>query len=873
MGVMVHGWILTFLRTPRRSCLLLPRCAGHAMPLPMSELLPLLRTVERPGRYLGGEVGLPDPPAPGAELLRVVVGFPDVYEVGMSHLGFRLLHAGLLDRGDLAVERVFLPWPDLQQKLRQQGEPLFTLERHAPFGDADLLALSVQYELAYPAVLRLLDLAHIPRRTRQRLDDGGRHPLVLVGGVAALCPEPLAPFVDAFFVGEADLSIHTMVEALIPLRGAPLRERLHALARLPGVYVPALTRVTPEPHGPGQRVEAIAPQALPVSRVWVEDLDALPVPSTQLVPATNIVHDRVTVEIQRGCCQGCRFCQAGYTTRPVRQRDGETVVTTARRQLARTGYRELALLSLSAGDHPQLQAMLGKLIQEHQGTGVAVSLPSLRTESLHPAVARQITRTRRNTFTLAPEAATDRLRRVINKRNTDDDLLDAVRAVVSAGYSRIKLYFMLGLPTETDHDIRAIGELAWRALDLARQIRRTAAITVSVSTFVPKPHTAFQWEEAPDEATILHKLGLLKATVRRPLTLRWHDPGQSVMEACLARGDRRLAEVLDLVVTPEHMGLDAWTEHFDGAHWKQTLAEARRRGLIPDPALYLAARPKDAPLPWDHIDVGVERDYLWRERRAALAESERADCVDGPCDHCGVCPEDPLHTLATRALADPGTAEPTDPRLPVACQVRVWFRKEGRAALLAHLEMASVFERAARRAGLPLAHSKGHNPRPKLRFSPALPLGAESLCEVAELGLSRVIAPEEVAARLRDTLPPGITVERGEDAPSSLVGRFEGIHWLLRPPRGITAAQAEALRRRLAGEPLEVTRKSGRTRALSDLVIDLRADAQGALEVHCLLDERGTVRPEELLRLLLELDDEAVERTRVTRVAWDERAP
>jgi len=805
----------------------------------------------------------------------LALGFPDVYEVGMSHLGFRLLHASLCDRADVEVERVFLPWPDLQARLQQTSTPLATLESFTPLAEFDLLGLSVQYELALSSVLKLLDLAGIPRRTAVRAASG-TWPLILLGGTAALNPEPIAPFVDAVFVGEADQAIHEIVDCLVQHRDAPRARRLTRLAAIGGVYIPELHDAT---YGEGDDDLAVRVQPLGtaarIMRRYVEDLDLLPIPRTHPVPYCAIVHDRVAIEIQRGCCQGCRFCQAGFATRPVRQRGVDAVLDAARRLLGATGYEALSLLSLSAGDHPCLQQMLSALIQEHGPRRVSVSLPSLRTETLHPTVAEQIGRVRRSSFTLAPEAATDRLRRVINKGNTEADLMQSVRAVARAGWSQLKLYFMIGLPTETEEDVAAIADLAHRVYDeLRRHAGKGAGLHVAVSTFVPKPHTPFQWEAAPTLASVERAQQILVQRMPRRVRLKWHDPGQSLVEAYLARADRRMAGVLERLVTAEHTALDAWSEHFDLQRWQTALAEAHAAGEIPAPERLLGRRDPEAPLPWDHLDLGVTRAHLEAQRRAAHQGGLRPDCSDGTCDVCGVCPDEPLHriaretsaareTLTTREAGGP--QPPTEDGGP--CSVRLWFRKEGRARLLSHLEMAGVFERAVRRAGLPVAFSGGFHPKVRLRFSPALALGAESWCEFAELALSRRLEPAMVARALAQQLPTGLSIERAEAAEGNLQRRISGVRWRFEP--GQTAEQlVERGRQRLASGSLLVTRRAGRAVDLAHAVVELSAGPPGSLEVICRFGPDGTARPSELLTALLELDADRLGETRIIRVGW-----
>ncbi len=598
----------------------------------LDRILPL---VKKPARYAGGEWNAVRKDWETVEY-RVAFAFPDVYEVGMSHLGLQILYDIVNRRSDTLMERVFAPWTDMEEIMREHGIPLFALESRRPLLDFDMVAFTLQYEMSFSNVLNMLDLAGIPRESARRTEG---FPLIVAGGPCAYNPEPLADFIDVFVIGEGEEVIGELLDVLIQLkrRNVSRQELLIESARLPGIYVPSLYRVFYREDG---RFSGIVPslEGVPerITKRVVKDLDSALFPERPIVPSTEVVHDRIMLEVCRGCTRGCRFCQAGIIFRPVRERKPETLLKQAAGLVQSTGYEEISLTSLSTSDYSQVRELVKSLLDKHACQGLGVSLPSLRADNFSLELAKEVQRVRRSSLTFAPEAGTQRLRDVINKGVKEEDLLEATGAAFREGWKAVKLYFMIGLPTERDEDLDGIVRLARAVLTLGLKAgvsRGRLRVTISASSFVPKAHTPFQWEPQAHLAELQRKQDYLSGRLReRGIIFNYHDAGLSFLEAAFARGDRRLGAVLARAVD---LGcrFDGWSEHFKLDRWLEAF---RLSGL--DPEDYANHRyAYDDSLPWDHIETGVSRQYLVLEHQRALTGRVTGDCRTESCPGCGVC--------------------------------------------------------------------------------------------------------------------------------------------------------------------------------------------------------------------------------------------
>ncbi|MHB8845124.1 MAG: TIGR03960 family B12-binding radical SAM protein [Nitrospirota bacterium] len=698
------------------------------------DFLPL---VSKPARYINTEVNAVHKDPSGLRT-KVCLLFPDTYEVGMSHLGLRILYDVLNKRDDTVCERVFSPWTDYEARLRAAGRPLRSLESNLPVKEFDIVGVTLQYELSYSNIVTALDLAGIPRRSIGRKDGD---PIVVAGGPCGVNPGPLSDFIDCFFIGEAEEAVHELVDVKQQFPGR--QAFLEAIAKRDGFYVPSLGKAK-------------------VRRRFLADIDAAPYPDKPMLPLMKPIHDRVTVEVARGCIRGCRFCQAGIIYRPYRERRQETVQDLLRNSLACTGYEELSLASLSSGDYSDIEPLVTDLMERYKDSRISVSLPSLRVGTLTPAMIRAIAGTRKTGFTLAPEAGTERLRRVINKPVSDLDLLDAAETIFKNGWSVLKLYFMIGLPTETDEDLDGIIGLANELLARGKRFsKRHVQLNVSVSTFVPKPHTPFQWLGQAAIGEIRRKQAYLDSRLRkRGIVLKLHDPKTSQLEAAFARGDASLGRVIEKAVD---LGcrFDGWSESFDYGKWSEAFS-ACGFDLAASAARSFAL---DEELPWSVIRTGVTDAFLKKEYQQAMESATTGNCRE-ECTHCGIgCPDGGTAGLGKPAVrqaperAAPLTAEPRAGAPPeLTTRIRMQFTRIGRVRFLSHLDLMTLFHRAAVRAGVPIAFSQGFNPHPKFSFGPALSVGMESEAEFLDMETDPFLDLLQTTRALNSSLPQGIRI-------------------------------------------------------------------------------------------------------------------
>jgi radical SAM family uncharacterized protein/radical SAM-linked protein len=747
----------------------------------MRELLPLLN---KPTQYLGTEPNSVHKD-PRSVRVRVALAFPDLYEVGMSYVGQKILSQAVNSVERFWAERAFAPALDAVDMLRAKGLPLCTLESDTPLGQMDVVAFSLTHELCYTNVLLMLDLSGIPLRSAERLQ--GDWPLVIAGGGCAFNAEPVSPFLDLLVLGDGEEVLPQILEEVELSKKQPTskKELLRLLSRIPGVYVPSFF----EDQGAGRPLNPLYPDHERVEKRVVADLDRVDFPTAQIVPHGKVVHDRLTLEIARGCTRGCRFCQAGMLYRPVRERSLPELHRLLEEGLGRTGFEEVSFLSLSTGDFSALTGLFEQSISRCSGDQISISLPSLRVGSLHPRLMSLIASIRRTGVTLAPEAGSQRLRDVINKGITEDEFLEHVTRLFSAGWQVLKLYFMIGLPTETREDLDAIVELCLKVQSRAGAVARKGKlqINVALSPFVPKPHTPFQWERQLSRAEVAERLDYLKERFRphRKINLKWHDPDMSFLEGVFSRGDRALAPLVERAYR-EGALFSSWVEHLRIDLWKRLMAE-----LAIDPQRYLGPRDMDGPLPWDHLDCGVDKHYLQRECRRALGAQTSPDCRYGSCLNCGVCTSSAggsrLTTQASQGAIEPVLNRPErdqDEEQPwegppkgqgreelqrKQVHLRIWYEKLGPAKYLSQLDLQRLFERIFRRAGLPLSFSGGFHPLPQLSFGKALPVGVESRQEWLNIFLREDLGAERVHTKLEGLMPKGMRILRVEVLP--LAGR------------------------------------------------------------------------------------------------------
>ncbi|MBN1381236.1 MAG: TIGR03960 family B12-binding radical SAM protein [Deltaproteobacteria bacterium] len=812
----------------------------------------ILLSVEKPSRYIGAEVNAVKKDRAACKM-SFALAFPDTYEVGMSHQGMQILYAILNDIPDMAAERCYAPWPDMERRLREFQIPLASLESHTPLHRFDVVGFSLQYELSYTNVLNMLELGGVPIHSVERKEG---HPIIIAGGPCCFNPAPMSPFMDAFVIGEGEDVIKEIVQCVKEEKdgGKNRHAIINALAGTEGVYVPQI-------HTHGETI---------IKRV-VPDLNRAPFPIKPVVPLMKTIHDRVSLEIARGCSRGCRFCQAGMVWRPVRERHLNVLKNMADCMLKATGCDELSLLSLSSGDYSLIEPLLVELSNRYAEQKVALALPSMRVETLTAGLIEEIRKVRKTSFTLAPEAGTQRLRNIINKGNTEADLLATTNRVFEAGWRAVKLYFMIGLPGETDEDLEGIADLAHKCL---HEGKNRGQVTVSLSTFVPKPHTPFQWQRQIGLDETLDKQAFFKKRLRhRMLNVKWHDGRMSLLEGIFSRGDDRLSALIEKAY---RLGcrFDGWSDRFRFDLWEQAIAET---GINTEECL--RGRSFSDALPWDKIDCGVRKEFLIEEAEKSLSGELTEDCRLSACSDCGVCDdknigiitadEEPRPLEAKKAKAAPEKAS-----VPaIEKRLRLTFVKQDEARFLSHLEISTALIRAINKSGLSFVYSQGFHPHPKISFATATPVGMESMGEFAEIQAINPPGDDHgmmaLIKKINESLPAGIKIAGMEPIPAYAASLFDivkGFEYRIVIPDQISVDAMSGLEDKIAGflntEEYKITKETKSKTVVKNirpLVQAMDYDRQNrTITIAATLGKGGAaVRPVDILTEVLGVDGEA----------------
>ena len=830
-------------------------------------------SINKPARYMGHELGV-EPRDWQAAQVRWALTYPEIYEVGSSNLGHIILYSILNAVPGQLCDRAYLPAADLAARLREQEQALFGVESRRPLPAFDILGFSLSYELGATNILEMLDLCRVPLRASDRgdlpLNDPAAPPLIFAGGPTATSnPEPYAPFFDFIALGDGEelLPEIGLVVAQAKAEGLSRSQLLRDLAQVPGVYVPSLY----EPGDDGVTLQPLHPE-LP-RRVLRRVATPMPHYAMGLVPHVETVHDRLTVEIRRGCTRGCRFCQPGMLTRPARDVEPEAVIEAVETGMKRTGYSDFSLLSLSCSDYLALPAVGVELRNRLADQNVTLQLPSQRVDRFDQDIAHILGGTRQAGLTFAPEAGTQRLRDIVNKGLTDDDLLHGIRTAMENGYRKVKLYFMIGLPGETDADVLGIVDTCVMLQQRCRDLGRLN-LNITISNFTPKPHTPFQWHSVSTDEFI-RRQDLLRGAFKRlrGVKVNFTDVRLSAMEDFVGRSDRRLAPVIE-AAWRAGAGMDAWFESQDRAYaaWTGAIAAAGLEGRYRDMEVggWSAVTALDRqdldsfcaqPLPWDHIDTGIDKSWLAEDLKRALAAAVVPDCSFDGCSSCGVCGPDLGHNVVVPPPAVPTQLPTQAPASDRVCRLRIRFAKTGSMALLSHLDLMRMVERALRRSALPISFTGGFHPLPRIQIALALPLGAEADGEWMDLEFTRSITGEQLLASLQGLLPNGLALLSAEEVPvsgKSLSQNITGAVWSfdLQLQPEVHPRWSEAVEALMAAEQLiwHDTDKKGRPRerdcrpALRALMLVSPGDDQQVrLRLEAAVDPMGrSIRPSQI---------------------------
>ena len=840
-------------------------------PKSIQDILPL---VEMPSRYMGTEINRIKKKPEEVDLW-VALAFPDLYEIGSSHFGIQILYHLLNEQSNISAERVFAPADDMEERLRAHKIELFSLESRRAIKKFDILGFSLLYELTYTNVLNMLELSNIPFLSSERnLSD----PFIIAGGPCTCNPEPMADIFDAMVIGDGEDVLLKMCQAWFDWRKSKSglkNELLQRWADIEGIYIPSFYKFNQNNFYKKDFRNANKVNYAPVKRTIVHDLDQTYFPQKPLIPFGKPVHDRLRLEISRGCSRGCRFCQAGMIYRPVRERSPNHLVRQATFALKATGYEDISLLSLSTGDYGCLNYLIKTLMRICQKDYVAVSLPSLRAGTLNSSLMEQIRKVRKTGFTIAPEAGSQRLRNVINKNITEADIIETVQDAFKLGWQVIKLYFMIGLPTETKDDLNAIVDLIKkiRQIKEAKGIRRknNRKINVSVTTFIPKPHTPFQWEPQISRERSWEIITFLKNELTlKGVQFKWQNPDASNVEGIMARGDRRL---LDAIILAHKNGskFDGWNDFFDFKKWELAFKESE----LPYPFFIDRRIDPDTPLPWDHIDSRVKKSYLLSELQKALRGQVTVDCRLSECHRCGGCDFEKLAPIIhDKACIIRENIKPNFVRPSIYQKLYVTFKKKGDARFLGHLEMVKIFHRAIKRCGLLTEFSKGFHPMPKMSFDNPLPIGMESHCEHFIVSIQSDISPENFKERLNRQLPNGLKIVALEfKKPFKNKRNIKIAEYQIIINDGFFSQNR--LHSFIKSETfiLEKSTRKGQTKKidLKSIIRSIQIERPNRLNLSIIEEPGKIIRPSKILTHVFKFEDELKERARVLKLSvYDE---
>jgi radical SAM family uncharacterized protein/radical SAM-linked protein len=827
----------------------------------IQDILPL---IEQPSRYLGSEVNTIKKDHSKIDLF-FALAFPDLYEIGTSHFGLQILYHILNSHPKIAAERVFSPAPDMEDYLRSSGLSVASMESKKPLNEFDIIGFSLLYELNYTNILGILNLAGIPFLARQR---DGSFPLVIAGGPCTSNPEPVADFFDAIVIGDGEKVILKMCEAWFEWKRENSSDKeilLRQWSHIEGVYIPEFFSPRIDPYG-FQMLTPRYPDYDTITKAVVGDLNKAPFPDTPIIPYGKPVHDRLRLEISRGCTRGCRFCQAGMIYRPVRERSLKTLLSLSDTSVAATGYEDISLLSLSTGDYSCILQLMKNMMSRYANDRIAISLPSLRAGTLTPDMMNLVKKVRKTGFTIAPEAGSQRLRDVINKNITEKDIIDTVNDAFLLGWQVVKLYFMVGLPTETDDDLKAIVDLVKNLKPGNLKNRRKGQINVSIATFIPKPHTPFQWSSQISLDESKHKIEWLKKKLKIPgIRLKWQNPEVSIIEGLWARGDRRLSRLL-VNAYKKGCKFDGWSDKFRYASWVASFLD---EGVDVD---FFTTRYRDTieALPWDHIDSKVAKDYLISEWNKAIKGEFTTDCRNGNCNQCGVCD---FETIEPKVFDDRkdetvNSLKQNSYNTKSYKKLKISFSKLDQAKYFGHLEMVTIFIRAIRRAGIPVKYSEGFHPKALISFKDALPIGIESLNETFYLSVPGHVKPQTIVTGLNRYLPKGLRILSCHLAPKKSSNHtFEPTVYIVTSKNGFFDEDKVYYFNNISEFIVTRFNRKGKIKEinLKEMVINLNLSKPNQLRMILRSEPGQTVRPFEVLEKVFGLSKEEIKQAVVVK--------